>query len=162
MSELQPLINRTVATRVLAASNVAAMVLTEPMSIYQATGYWPQSVAMGQAGAAFAVVPASFDAPVILVCSQFIHYLHDIDAPLPAGEVDIMLYTAPDGLEGGATPPIFFPPAPGGRVDPMEHLTRETTIATLELNGTFPNAAAALRHAVAGFKGRLAIEAPLV
>lgn len=162
MTELQPLINRAVTERVLAAKGVAALVLTDPMSIYQATGYWPQTVAMGQAGAAFAIVPASADAPVTLITSQFLHYLHDIEAPAQGGPLDILLYTAPDGLEGGATPPIFLPHAPGGRTDPMEHLTRETTLEMLDRNGTFPNAAAALQQAVAGIAGTLGTDSMLV
>lgn len=162
MSELHPLINRAMAERVAREKGVAALVLTEPMSIYQATGYWPQTVAMGQAGAAFAVVPACAAEPVTLICSQFLHYLHDIDAPRPGGPVEILLFTAPDGLEGGAIPPIFLPPTPGGQTDPMDHLTRDTTVETLERNGTFPDAASALRRSVAGIVGTLAVEAPLV
>lgn len=162
MSELQPLINRVVTERVLTAKGVAALVLTDTTSIYQATGYWPQSVAMGQAGAAFAIVPAKASDPVTLITSQFLHYLHDLDAPAPGGPLDILLYTAPDGLEGGATPPIFLPHATGGRPDPMDHLTQGTTLEVLERNGTFPNAAAALKQAVAKIAGTLATESTLV
>lgn len=162
MTQLQPLINRAVAQRVMAERTVAALVLTDPASIYQAAGYWPQTVAMGQAGASFAIVPAQAAAPVTLVTSQFLHYLHDLEAPLPHGPLDIMVYTAPDGLEGGATPPIFLPPAPGGRIDPMEHLTRDTTVEVLERHPRFPSAAAALAHAVAPITGTLATDSVLV
>lgn len=161
MTDLQPLMNRAVAQRVMAAKGVAALILSDTTNIYQATGYWPQGVAMGQAGAAFAIVPANAEAPVTLITSQFLHYLHDIEAPARGGPLDILLYTAPDGLEG-ATPPIFLPHAPGGRPDPMDHLTQSTTLEVLERNGTFPNAAAALKHAAAGIAGTLASDAELV
>ncbi|KPF90780.1 hypothetical protein IP81_14055 [Novosphingobium sp. AAP83] len=162
MTKLQPLINRTVAERVLSAMGVSALVLTDKTSIYQATGYWPQSVAMGQDGAAFAIVPANKNSSVTLITSQFLHYLHDLEAPAPGGPLDILLYTAPHGLEGGATPPIFLPHAQGGTPDPMDHLTRDTTLEVLDRNGTFPNAAAALNHAVAAITGTLATESTLV
>ena len=162
MKKLQPLINRTEAERVLGARDVAAMVLTEPVSIYQATGYMPLTVAMGQAGAAFAIVPAQASDPVILIASQFLHYLHDLEAPDAGGPIDVLLYTAPAGLEGEAAPPIFLPQVAGGRADPLDHLTRDTTLEVLARRPAFTDAASALREAVSGISGRLAAESTLV
>ncbi|WP_310532326.1 M24 family metallopeptidase [Novosphingobium sp.] len=162
MHKLQPLINRPVAERVLAERGVSALVLTDPTSIYQACGYWPQTVAMGQSGAAFAVVPARSDLPVTLIASQFIHYLHDMDAPEPGGPLDIVLYTAPHGLEGLAAQPIFLLPAPGGETDPLDHFSQAKTREVLGRRAALPDAATALREVLTGVEGTLAADSPMV
>ncbi|PNU06687.1 M24 family metallopeptidase [Novosphingobium guangzhouense] len=151
MPLLAPLINRNVTERVLNAHGVSALVLSDPTNIYHATGFWPQMVLMGQSGAAFAVVPASADKPVVLITSQFIHYLHDVEDPAAGGPLDILLYTAPDGLEGDAAPPIFLDEPPGGRPDPLDNFSRTATLGVLARSPAFPNAASALRAAVAPY-----------
>lgn len=162
MHKLQPLINRPVTEGVLAEKGVGALVLSDPTSIYQACGYWPQTVAMGQSGAAFAVVPVESDLPVTLIASQFIHYLHDIEAPALGGPLDIVLYTAPYGLEGLAAQPIFLLPAPGGETDPLEHFTQSTTREVLARRSPLPDAGTALREVLAGIEGTLAVDSPMV
>lgn len=158
MRVFAPLINRVVAERVLRERGVEAMVLADPTNIYQATGFWPQTVAMGQAGAAFAVVPASLHEPVILVTSQFMHYLHDVGDVAAGDSLDIILYTAPDGLEGDAAEPIFLDAPPGGRSDPMDKLSRNATLNVLSRRRLFADAHSALRAAIAPYGDRLAAD----
>ncbi|GAM04356.1 M24 family metallopeptidase [Novosphingobium sp. MBES04] len=159
---LQPLLNRDVAHGCLEAAEVSALVLSDPTNIYQATGFWPQTVAMGQAGAAFAIVPADTHACVTLITSQFIHYLHDVEAPVEGGALDIRLFTAPDGLEGDAAPPIFLSAPPGGRPDTLDALSQETTRATLQRHRPYPDAASALRDVLAGTHGTIATDSPMI
>lgn len=161
MPAFAPLINRIVAERVLVERGIDAMVLADPTNIYQATGFWPQMVAMGQSGVALAVVPASLNAPVILVTSQFMHYLHDV-GPAAGGEgLDIVLYTAPDGLEGGAAEPIFLDPPAGGQPDPMDRFSRAATLEVLSRRRAYPDVRAALDAALAPYAGRLAVDTPV-
>lgn len=159
---LQPLMNRPVAQRVLTQHGVDALVLGEPTNIYQATGFWPQLVAMGQAGVAFAIVPVDASAPVTLISSQFIHYLHDVGAPPAGSPVDIVLYTAPDGLDGDAAPPMFLSMPPGGRPDALDHFAQEATLDVLERHPAHPDASAALRAATQGLSGRIATDSPII
>ncbi|MHB8287109.1 MAG: hypothetical protein ACYDD1_20870, partial [Caulobacteraceae bacterium] len=99
MSLPVPLINRARTESVLARFGVSALVLADPTSIYQATGFWPQTVAMGQMGISYAVVPRDPALPVTLVTSQFMHYLYDLDDTPAGSPLRMILYTAPDGLE---------------------------------------------------------------
>lgn len=48
MSLPTPLINRDRAQLVMAEFGVSAMVLADPTNIYHATGFWPQTLVMGQ------------------------------------------------------------------------------------------------------------------
>jgi Xaa-Pro aminopeptidase len=158
MRAFVPLINRVMAGRVLRERGVDAMVLADPTNIYQATGFWPQMVAMGQSGVALAVVPASQSEPVILVTSQFMHYLHDI-GPAAGGDVlNIFLYTAPDGLDGDAAEPIFLDAPPGGQLDPMDRFSRESTLDVLSRCRAYRDVQAALSAAVAPYRGSLAAD----
>ncbi|GLK44669.1 MULTISPECIES: M24 family metallopeptidase [Novosphingobium] len=158
MPALAPLMNRAVAESVMSDQGVSALVLSDPTNIYHATGFWPQMVLMGQSGAAFAVVPTSADEPVILITSQFIHYLHDVEDPAEGGPLDIFLYTAPEGLEGAAAAPVFLDEPPGGRPDPLDMLSRTATLRVLSRRPAFHNAAAALRAAIAPYSMNLAVD----
>jgi Xaa-Pro aminopeptidase len=161
MPAFAPLINRVVAQRVLNERGIAAMVLADPTNIYQATGFWPQMVAMGQSGVAFAVVPACLNEPVILVTSQFMHYLHDV-GPAAGGDVlDIFLYTAPDGLDGDAAEPIFLDPPPGGQPDPMDRFSKSATLGVLSQRRAYADARKALDAAIAPYGRRLAADTPV-
>ena len=158
MNTLAPLMNRGEAERVLGAAGVSALVLSDPTNIYHATGFWPQMVTMGQSGAALAVVPAVAHEPVVLITSQFIHYLHDVDEAELEDPVRILLYTAPDGLEGDASPPIFLSEAPGGRPDPMDAVSRGATMRLLARRPAYPTAAAAVRAAAASYGDAIAVD----
>lgn len=158
MPALAPLMNRAVAERVLTESGVSALVLSDPTNIYHATGFWPQMVLMGQSGAVLAVVPAAADQPVILITSQFIHYLHDVEDPAEGGPLDIFLYTAPEGLEGDAAAPIFLDEPPGGRADPLDMISRTATLGVLSRRPAYPDAASALRAAVAAYGTSFAVD----
>ncbi|HWU02828.1 MAG TPA: M24 family metallopeptidase, partial [Novosphingobium sp.] len=162
MSRPAPLINRPRAQDVLGRAGVAALVLSDPVNIYYATGFWPQTVAMGQAGAAFAVVPADAALPVTLISSQFIHYLFDLDT-MPAGApLEVRLFTAPEGLEGSdeirAAPPIFLKPTTGGTPDPMDAISQNATRGALAIHPAYPDVVAALRDTLAAFPGTLGID----
>ena len=154
MSLPVPLINRPRAQAAMGQRNVAALVLSDPTNIYYATGFWPQTVAMGQVGVAFAVVPADASQPVTLITSAFLHYLWDIENVPDDSPLRVLMYTAPDGLEGDATPPLFLGPAPGGTSDPMDALSRAETLGALERNPAFPDVVSALRAAMAPFEGK--------
>lgn len=158
MPALAPLINRAVAESVMSEHGISALVLADPTNIYHATGFLPQMVLMGQSGAAFAVVPASAEEPVILITSQFIHYLHDVEDPAEGGPLDIFLYTAPDGLEGDAAAPVFLDEPPGGRPDLLDRLSRTATLGVLSRRPAFRNAATALSAAVAPHGANLAVD----
>lgn len=164
MSLPRPLINRIRAQTVLEEFGVAALVLTDPTSIYQATGFWPQTVAMGQQGVSLAVVPANPALPVSLITSQFLHYLYDLDFAPVGGPLQFFLYTAPFGMEGAATAPLFLPEMPDGRPDPWDRITRDATLAQLDMLPAFPSAVAGLRAALeqAGANGLIATESLLV
>lgn len=151
MSLPTPLMNRKRAEDVMLANGVAAMVLCDPTNIYHATGFWPQTVAMGQLGTTFAVVPASQNAPVILITGQFHHYLFDLDEAEADGPLAIYLYTSPSPEpEGGAAPPTFFHPYPGGTPDPFERLTRKSTLQQLQRNPAYAGTREALGDALSG------------
>jgi Xaa-Pro aminopeptidase len=164
MSLPRPLINRDRTQSVLETFGVDAMVLTDPTSIYQATGYWPQTVAMGQMGAAMAVVPADRKRPVALITSQFLHYLYDLDDAPSGSPLQFFLYTAPFGMEGAASAPLFLPEMPDGRPDPWDRITRDATLSQLEMRPAFPSALAALQGALedAGAKGLIGTDSLLV
>ncbi len=157
MNTLVPLMNRIEAERVLGAAGVSALVLADPVNVYHATGFWPQMVTMGQSGAALAVVPASAEEPVVLITSQFIHYLHDVDDVSREDPVRILLYTAPDGLEGAAAP-IFLNEAPGGKPDPFDAISRAGTNRVLERRPAYPTAAAAVRAAAGPYAGHICVD----
>ncbi|AXB79576.1 Xaa-Pro peptidase family protein [Novosphingobium sp. P6W] len=157
MNTLAPLMNRSEAEQVLSACGVSALILSDPVNIYHATGFWPQMVTMGQSGTVFAVVPAAIGEPVVLITSQFIHYLHDVDDVPREDPVRILLYTAPDGLEGAA-PPIFLNEAFGGRPDPMDAVSRTSTLRVLSRRPAYPTAASALKAAAAPFAGSIAVD----
>lgn len=151
-----PLINRDRAEQVMAHFGVGALVLADPMNVYYATGFWPQTLVMGHLGSTVAVVPADRTRPVIMVTAQFLHYFFDLDA-VPAGSpLHILLYTAPDQDGEGALPPFFFRAAANGLPDPSELATRATTKAHLEAYPAFASATRALQAALAGVEGDLA------
>ncbi|WP_260928492.1 M24 family metallopeptidase [Novosphingobium sp. 9] len=145
--------NRARASQVMAASQVEALVLSDPLNIYHATGFWPQTVAMGQNGVAYAVVPADAAKPVRLISSQFLHYLWDLDDTPDGGELDIYLYTAPFGMDGAAAAPLFLSPLPDGRADVLDEITRDSTMRLLERRPAFPSARAAVFGALEGLLG---------
>ncbi|MFC3443713.1 M24 family metallopeptidase [Sphingobium rhizovicinum] len=150
MSLPTPLMNRDRAETVMAAAGVSAFVLTDPINIYHATGFWPQTVAMGQLGTALAVVPVDRNSPAILITSQFIHYFFDMDAVDADGPLRIFLYTAPGSEpEGAAAPPSFFRSAPGGAPDPFERATRASTLDLLERAPAYSGQRSALGDALA-------------
>lgn len=128
---------------------VSAFVLADPVNVYYATGFWPQTVAMGQIGISFAVVPRDRTLPVSLVTSQFMHYLYDLDDAPADHPLQMLLYTAPDGLEGHATPPIFFAEAEGGDPDPFDSITRGSTVSLLAARPAFPDVRRGLEAALA-------------
>lgn len=141
---LKPLMNRDRASAVCAAKGVAALVLSEPLNIYHATGFWPQTLAMGHLGSSLAVVPADAAAPVALVTPQFIHYFMDVGAP---GLVQLWLHTTP-GEDGEAGPPIYFAPSGDGEVDLFERAARGATDTQLAERPPLASAAQALRGAL--------------
>lgn len=151
MSLPTPLMNRDRAEQVMDAAGVAALVLTDPTNIYHATGFWPQTVAMGQFGTALAVVPVDRKRAAILITSQFVHYFFDMDNVDPDGPLRIFLYTAPGNEpEGAAAPPTFFRSAPGGATDPFERATRASTMDLLDATPAYAGQRAALGDALAG------------
>lgn len=154
-----PLIDRARAEQMLDQFGVSALVLADPINIYYATGFWPRTVTMGQIGVTLAVMPRDRALPVLLVTSQFMHYLYDLDhAPEPS-PLRILLYTAPDGLEG-ATPPIFFGEASDGTPDPFERLSRCATQDLLATRPAYPDMKRALGAALDNIaaSGLLAID----
>ena len=144
-----PLINRDRAEQVMDLFGVSALILAEPMNVYHATGFWPQTVAMGQAGISFAIVPRDRTSPVRLVTSQFVHYLYDLDAPPRDHALQMILYTAPDGIEGNAAPPFFFAEAVDGTPDPYDRFPRAATAAMVAAQAPSINATQALLAALA-------------
>ncbi len=164
MSLPTPLIHRDRAQRVMEQFGVSAMVLADPTNIYHATGFWPQTIAMGQLGTSVAVVPADRSQPVRLVTTQFLHYYFDIDAAPAGGPLKILLYTSPDGeVEGAAAPPTYFRPAPDGIVDSYERTTRASTADMLASQPPLATAQAALREAMADMQidGAIAVDGPV-
>lgn len=164
MSLPTPLMNRDRAQAVMQAAGVAAFVLTDVTNIYHATGFWPQTVAMGQLGTALAVVPADRTQPAVLITSQFIHYFFDMDNVDPDGPLRILLYTAAGSEpEGAAAPPTFFRSAPGGAPDPFERATRASTLDLLEATPAYAGQRAALGDALAGLtpSSLIATDGPL-
>lgn len=148
-----PLMNRIRAELVLENYGVDALILSDPTNIYHATGFWPQTIAMGQMGTAIAVVPADQNQAVTLITSQFIHYFFDIDDVQPSDPLRILLYTGPgEGPEGATAPPTFFQSAPDGAPDPFERATRASTLALLENYPAHPSQISALEKALAGVK----------
>ena len=156
MSLPTPLISRDRAEQVMAQFGVGALVLADPMNVYYATGFWPQTLVMGHIGSTVAVVPADRTKPVVMVTAQFLHYFFDLDA-VPAGSpLHILLYTAPDQDGEGALPPFFFRAAADGVPDAHERATRETTTAHLAEHPAFASATRALQAALDGVVGDLA------
>lgn len=153
-----PLINRTRAQQVLANANVDAMVLGEPMNIYHATGFWPQTLVMGHAGSSLAVVPADSSRPVVLITAQFLHYFFDLDAADPQGPLDILLYTAPDEDGENAIAPMFFQAASGGTTDIWERATRQTTLDHLQRRPAYPSSRRALADVLGSLGDSLAVD----
>lgn len=143
-----PLMNRDRAEQVMDAVGVSALVLAEPMNVYHATGFWPQTVAMGQAGISFAIVPRDRTRPVLLITSQFVHYLYDLDAPASSHALQMILYTAPDGIEGNAAPPFFFSEAADGTPDPFDRFPRASTATMLASRAPHVDAKQALLGAL--------------
>ncbi len=158
MSLPTPLINRGRAETVLQHFGVSAMVLADPVNIYYATGFWPQTLVMGHLGSSIAVVPADPSLPVTLITAQFLHYFFDLD-DVPAGSpLQIKLYTAPDQDGENAMPPFFFRSANDGAPDPYERATRASTLAQLEAHPAFPSVHTALRAVLAGMGGPVATD----
>lgn len=159
MSLPTPLINRDRAETVMLAFGVSALVLADPTNIYQATGFWPQTLVMGHQGSSIAIVPADRNLPVTLVTAQFLHYFFDLDDVPPDSPLEILLYTAPADEDGeNAMPPMFFRSAKEGEVDPFERASRVTTTAQLERIPAFAGAAQALRAAIAGLGASFATD----
>jgi Xaa-Pro aminopeptidase len=156
MSLPTPLINRDRAEQVMAQFGVSALVLGDATNIYQATGFWPQTLVMGHLGGSIAVVPADKTKPVTLITAQFLHYFFDLDDVPPGSPLQILLYTAPDQDGENAMPPIFFRSAQGGAEDPYERATRATTEAHLAAHPAFASAAKALRAVLAELGGTAA------
>jgi Xaa-Pro aminopeptidase len=158
MSLPTPLINRRRAETVLQEFGVSAMLLADPVNIYYATGFWPQTLVMGHIGSSLAVVPADASQPVTLITAQFLHYFFDLD-DVPAGSpLQIRLYTAPDEDGENAMPPTFFRSAEGGSPDAAERATRASTEALLKARPAFASAAQALRAVVADLGGPFATD----
>lgn len=158
MSLPTPLINRRRAEAVMQEFGVSAMILADATNIYYATGFWPQTLVMGQQGSSIAVVPADRNKPVTLITAQFLHYFFDLD-DVPAGSpLQILLYTAPDQDGENALPPFFFRSASDGVVDRYERITRATTTAHLEQHPAFPGATQALRAVMADLDGTVATD----
>ncbi|PEQ11349.1 hypothetical protein B2G71_17500 [Novosphingobium sp. PC22D] len=145
--QIRPLMNRARAQAVCERLGIDALVLADPLNIYHATGFWPQTAAMGQLGTSLAVVPADASAPVILVTSQFLFYFFDVTQNGAPEGVTISLFTAPDGAEDVA-PPTYFARAEGGVADLYERATRTATDAHLARRPAFADARRALRDAV--------------
>ena len=156
MSLPTPLINRDRAETVMQAAGVSALVLGDAINVYQATGFWPQTLVMGHLGSSIAVVPADKAKPVTLITAQFLHYFFDLDDVPPGSPLQILLYTAFDQDGENATPPIFFRSAAGGTADPAERATRATTTAHLAAHPPFASATLALRAVLDEIGGRIA------
>lgn len=158
MSLPTPLINRDRAEAVMEAAGIAALVLGDTVNIYQATGFWPQTLAMGHLGSSIAVVPADRSEPVTLVTAQFLHYFFDLDDVPPGSPLRILLYTAPDQDGENAAPPIFFRAAQEGPPDAAERATRATTAALLAAHPAFASATLALRAVLGEVGGTVATD----
>ncbi len=158
MSLPTPLINRTRAEAVMAEFGVSALVLADSTNIYQATGFWPQTLVMGHLGSSVAVVPADRSKPVTLITAQFLHYFFDLDDVPPGSPLQILLYTAPDQDGENAMPPTFFRSAQDGAVDSYERATRATTEAQLAAHPAFPSATLALGAVLADLDGAIATD----
>ena len=159
-----PLIDRDRAQRVLDDFGVSAMILADPTNVYYATGFWPQTVAMGQTGVSIAVVPRDRTAPVVLVTSQFMHYLYDLEDMPATSPLQIALYTAPAGLEGDtAAAPIFFASASDGTPDPFDRITRDSTERQLAAHPAYPDVKRALRAVLgdASIDGLVAVDSAI-
>lgn len=157
MSLPTPLIHRVRAEQVMQQFGVSALILADPVNIYYATGFWPQTLVMGHVGSSLAVIPADRSKPVTLITAQFLHYFFDLD-DVPAGSpLRILLYTAPDQDSENALPPMFFRSA-GGAPDPYERATRESTTAHLETHPAFATSTQALRAALDGIEGSYATD----
>jgi len=146
---LEPLMNRERASAVCEEAGISALLLAEPLNIYHATGFWPQTLAMGQLGTTLAVVPADPALPVQLVTSQFLHYFMDVTRCGVSPDLRFTLYTMP-GESGEALPPHFFQPASSGTIDPFERSARAATAAALAAQPALATVADALAHAAAG------------
>jgi Xaa-Pro aminopeptidase len=140
--------NRQQAQAVCERFGIEALVLADPVNVYHATGFWPQTAAMGHAGSTVAVVPADAAADVVLVTPQFLYYFLDAGAHGSVSGVTFSLYTAPDGEEGAA-PPTYFAQAADGFEDAFERSTRAAT-ETLLASGVKSSAIQAVRDAVSG------------
>jgi len=158
MSLPTPLINRDRAETVMTTFGVSALVLADPINVYQATGFWPQTLVMGHLGSSLAVVPADRTKPVTLITAQFLHYFFDLDDVSADSPLHILLYTALDQDGENAMPPIFFRSAQGGLMDPFERATRATTTAHLESYPAFASATRAVRAVLATLGGTVATD----
>jgi Xaa-Pro aminopeptidase len=147
---MTPLMNRKRAETALAALDLAGLVLTEPVNIYHATGFWPVTGEMGHVGATIALVSADPAAPPALITSQFLHYFQHVGAICDSG-VDIFLYTSADKDDPDhAGPPAFYRAGNTTQTDTAERLSRAATERALHRHGAFASATAALAAALAG------------
>lgn len=126
---MQTLMNRRRLQQACAARGVDALVLCEPINIYHATGFYPNTVAMGQIGTSVAIVPADPAVPVRFVLPLFVYYFFDLGRAAPHAEIEAFLYTAPVGED--AAPPSYYAEADDGEEDGFERATRAATDAVL-------------------------------
>lgn len=146
---MRPLMNRQQAEATCARFGVEAMVLAEPLNIYHATGFWPQTAAMGHSGSTVAVVPADRNADVVLVTPQFLHYFLDAGVTGDVPGLTFSLYTAAAGEE--AAPATYFAQASDGVEDSFERAARLATEGVLA-RGVSVSATQAVRDSICGLK----------
>ena len=146
---MTPLMNRERAETALGALGLAGLVLTEPVNIYHATGFWPVTAEMGHDGSSLAIVSADRSVPPALITSQFLHYFQDVGESHDSG-IDLFLYTSPDtDHPERAGPPAFYREGATMLPDAAERLSRAATERELHRNGAFPSVSAAFSSALA-------------
>ncbi len=157
---MTPLMNLQRAETILAALGLNGLVLTEPVNIYHATGFWPVTAEMGHDGSSIAVVSADPRVRPALIAPQFLHYFQDIGSGTENG-IDLFLYTFADKETGLAGPPAFYRDGVTSQRDAAERQSRAATEEAMSRNGTFPDASAALSAAFEklGLSGAVGIDA---
>lgn len=96
----RPLLNRPRATDVLSRGGLGALVLTEPLNVYYATGKLPVLDRMTSTHQSVAVIPANPDLPVAYVGPGFEYYYNVADSDLDAGiDVQLVAPAAADPLK---------------------------------------------------------------
>lgn len=145
-----PLMNLDRAHEVMAKTGIAALLLTEPLNIYHATGFWPLTLEMGHAGSTMALVSADPARPPALLTGQFLHYFLDVGEAIDVAH-DYILYTAPSAQDAAIASDPFFFASGGGPEDVFERMSRSASANELARRPAEASPAAALAAALRVF-----------